>query len=50
VYPLPEKGEAGVSIDPLDSVRVYVVTELKEPGNTTKVVRVAVLAVLLAPC
>jgi hypothetical protein len=33
VYPFPEKGEAGASIDPIGSVRVYVVTELKEPGN-----------------
>jgi hypothetical protein len=27
VYPFPEKGE-----DPVGSVEVYVVTELKEPG------------------
>jgi hypothetical protein len=27
------KGEAGVIIDPVGSVRVDVVTELKEPGN-----------------
>jgi hypothetical protein len=33
VYPLPEKGEAGASIDPLGSFRVYMVAELKEPGN-----------------
>jgi hypothetical protein len=29
----PEKQEAGVSIDSVGSVRIYVVTELKEPGN-----------------
>jgi hypothetical protein len=33
VYPFPEKGEVGAYVDPLGSVRVYVVTELKEPGN-----------------
>jgi hypothetical protein len=33
VYQFPEKGEAGVSVDPLGSVRIYVVTELKEPGK-----------------
>jgi hypothetical protein len=32
LYPNPEKGEAGASI--LGSFRVYVVTELKEPGNS----------------
>jgi hypothetical protein len=29
----PEKGEAGASVDPGDSDRVHVVTELKEAGN-----------------
>jgi hypothetical protein len=33
VYPFSEKHEARACIDPLGSVRVYVVTELKEPGN-----------------
>jgi hypothetical protein len=33
VYPFPEKGEAGASIDSVGSLRVDVVTELKEPGN-----------------
>jgi hypothetical protein len=33
VHPFPEKGEAGASIDSVGSVRVYVVTELKETGN-----------------
>jgi hypothetical protein len=33
----PEKGEDGASIDPIGSVRVYVVTELKEPGNDVMV-------------
>jgi hypothetical protein len=30
--PFPEKGEAGASVDPIGSVQVYVMTELKEPG------------------
>jgi hypothetical protein len=29
----PEKGEAGVSVDPIGSIRVYVVTDLKKVGN-----------------
>jgi hypothetical protein len=33
VYPFPEKGEAGASIDFVGSLRVDVVTELKEMGN-----------------
>jgi hypothetical protein len=33
VNPFPEKGEAGASIDSVGSVRVDVVTELKETGN-----------------
>jgi hypothetical protein len=33
VDPFPEKGEAGVSIDPISSVSVYVVTKLKETRN-----------------
>jgi hypothetical protein len=33
VDPFPEKGEAGAPVDPIGSVRVDVVTELKEPGN-----------------
>jgi hypothetical protein len=33
VDPFPEKGDDGMSIDPLGSVRVDVVTELKETGN-----------------
>jgi hypothetical protein len=37
VYPFPEKGEAGASIDSVGNVRVYVVTELKEPGNVVMV-------------
>jgi hypothetical protein len=31
------KGEAGASIDPVGSVRVYVMTELKEPGNAVMI-------------
>jgi hypothetical protein len=30
LYPFPEKGAADAFIDPVGSVRVYVVTELKE--------------------
>jgi hypothetical protein len=33
VYPFPEKGEAGASIDSVGSLRVDVVTKLKEMGN-----------------
>jgi hypothetical protein len=33
VYPFPEKGEAGASIDSVGSLRVDVVTELKETEN-----------------
>jgi hypothetical protein len=37
VYPFLEKGESGASIDSVGSVRVDVVTELKEPGNSVMV-------------
>jgi hypothetical protein len=29
----PEKGEAGVSVDPVSSIRLYVVSEMKETGG-----------------
>jgi hypothetical protein len=33
MYPFLEKRKVGASIDSVGSVRVYVVTELKESGN-----------------
>jgi hypothetical protein len=33
VDPFPEEGEAGLSVDLIGSIQMYVVTELKETGS-----------------
>jgi hypothetical protein len=37
VDPFPEKGEAGLSVDLIGSIQMYVVTELKETGSNVAV-------------